>query len=1413
VTLIPDGTSYRCRFVPSKRQDLSVNLLYWFNIGLHLRNLLSWIYRLFSCCAFSKSSAEAEANKKRLRSECKFFLGHTRFATSSAPTILESHPHRFANPRMERVWRCDPQGHWNATTEKFEIFVTHNGDFDFWTLSGRLRTHSDMAAWLRTVLEVSNKTAACDSVKISGVMQYLRTQGMWFPSFRLAYQNVVQPPFEVYHSGMELLPNADLRKIAAVAEELFAEFVQTQTAPLQNAESIERFCTLLANKLVGLGGQLASQCGDCMRLATEATQSFLGNDLFTSLKFFLENAHGSFGLGVCSTIDPNCVALASRGQPMSLALDEEQGVVLWGSEASAQMVNLGKEENQPQQAQLETSGESRMESGGRPADRKERPLRCHWRHDLDESAGEVVELLVVSDETDRRRALKAGKEQGDNFEGHRFIPFQQQPNLLMRVFHGCNESFATQESFTKDASLVALVDNFHVEPLPPQLPGPKRVEADILSIPPVLSRIRQEWDDADSKVCRSAHALFEALQRKASAVSSNQCGRLEIDVLVMAVEASLWIGEQFAADLQGMFPRLRVVPLSANKICGVFSNHQGADAMTGFSFSSTTMALRNAVVIAISHSGQTFPTMHATHTLRKICGDKIFVVAGSIDSKMSAAVGQMAHETAPWIGRVIPTFAGWRPSEALTVSTVACHHTLTELLLYLGRKANESAPFKKMAGVVVSTKDIDDIARLNHNFVTLTTPETVGATLDGEKHPTPVSNNLRKQGRTWALHVLEGPHAWLLSAAYILGTVVSGYPPFFAIKKCVWGDGTEDVNGVTTITEHKYDWLKYVALTLDSIVYIFLPLLFSLLLRLLSRRQLFARLGKRTLVVGDVPYVNQLVESYVSKLFSLSYSIASIDVHGANPIDHLVHRFTHRVCRGVLLAVGRPDGRLFSQTKSESWVIMAMQQAKAIVHLLAPPEVVTVGHNPYHKSTVMDKTLTLSQTRPKFICETIPAMSDEEDTEPMKRMATFKHQMEQQKQAHTLKIDSVSGRDLLPIGSYLLEKSDNATVVNYSLLQQMSAASVDPSMHGLRGDVSESNHAARMGRTWSQRALDLSQRAADQSGHSMFRTQLVDGSLHRSSPWEPREKSQHSIRPVGSLSGSRDASAHAARFSPAGAGVNAQSLVQALEDASVAKKKGMRGWGSHGGLQDDSSIRLLDNVVGLTKDSNLDRSMAQTTHSLQEMLNHCTALETWYENRYASLERYMSFLVMFHAMADRVASFLPLHFDTSRSQSQLRVATTAAPISAVDIQHEWADSPTRVLEHLLNVPDHDNTNTATNNNAQPSNTIAGPVSPSADCSAPSKYAAGAPRTAGEDSADVSGAGFRSQTRAENNMMIAEEQAAAAGAEASAEAPALIMGAAAGPLASVVNTAEGTMTIQSELCVVTSNSSDGFAMST
>jgi hypothetical protein len=58
-------------------------------------------------------------------------------------------------------------------------------------------------------------------------------------------------------------------------------------------------------------------------------------------------------------------------------------------------------------------------------------------------------------------------------------------------------------------------------------------------------------------------------------------------------------------------------------------------------------------------------------------------------------------------------------------------------------------------------------------------------------------------------------------------------------------------------------------------------------------------------------------------------------------------------------------------------------------------------------------------------------------------------------------------------------------------------------------------------------------------------------------------------------------------------------------------------------------------------------------------------LQQFYETRVASLERYVAFCVMFHAMAAKCCK--PLFcapWDVARSQSNLRVAMTASPISA-----------------------------------------------------------------------------------------------------------------------------------------------------
>ena len=98
---------------------------------------------------------------------------------------------------------------------------------------------------------------------------------------------------------------------------------------------------------------------------------------------------------------------------------------------------------------------------------------------------------------------------------------------------------------------------------------------------------------------------------------------------------------------------------------------------------------------------------------------------------------------------------------------------------------------------------------------------------------------------------------------------------------------------------------------IDAIWYIYMIKVFTWGARWFSNRPIWARFGKRTIVIVDTPCVHQLTENFVSKLFSQSYGFRGVDVHGASGLDHFVHRFTHRVVRGVLLAVGRPDGKLF----------------------------------------------------------------------------------------------------------------------------------------------------------------------------------------------------------------------------------------------------------------------------------------------------------------------------------------------------------------------------------------------------------------------------------------------------------------------------------------------------------------------
>ena len=101
--------------------------------------------------------------------------------------------------------------------------------------------------------------------------------------------------------------------------------------------------------------------------------------------------------------------------------------------------------------------------------------------------------------------------------------------------------------------------------------------------------------------------------------------------------------------------------------------------------------------------------------------------------------------------------------------------------------------------------------------------------------------------------------------------------------------------------------------------------------------------------------------------------------------------------------------------------------------------------------------------------------------------------------------------------------------------------------------------------------------------------------------------------------------------------------------------------------------------------------------STAELCDRQRSLQQLYETRFASLQRLVAFFVLFHAMGKRVQNFWPavsfglLGYDMSRSQSMLRVATTASPISGSEVRsrilllrkHETQNWAARAIQRRL----------------------------------------------------------------------------------------------------------------------------------
>ena len=478
----------------------------------------------------------------KLKPGIQTFLGHTRFATSSKATFDGTHPHQWTPPQKRRIYRFDDPKvlkSTNPTPEAgilVENYITHNGDFDFYTINGVQYDLSTIQAWLPLATGAPIPSSV-DSVAIAGMLDLLRTAGCFGLSIRytmlLNCQSSGMDPFA------KVIPSYDdFEDLGLVFEQALVKTCQQENVALEKIMSsmplrqklervaIEQVGSQYLTRPSRIGAMISSHDAErgtsiggsvgLRELVTGTIGAFFDNDLFQATRIFMANAKGSFGLMTTSSLDAHRqICLSARGQPISLALFPQKGLVVYGSELAAVKVALG----------VETPGGDIPKGKAATMSLREIvdyehivQLENSCRLDLDDLGGEVVLL------------------------DWRSGPLAKDVEVLLH-----------QESNTTHIPLgsrvVYLEGNEYIRALPDDSPDP--VLNDIRDIPRICQAIQDNWKSPDMNRF-SAWSLMQKIKRR---LNDRIQGRVpthcnSVDILLTGCETSLWLAEQFATDLR-----------------------------------------------------------------------------------------------------------------------------------------------------------------------------------------------------------------------------------------------------------------------------------------------------------------------------------------------------------------------------------------------------------------------------------------------------------------------------------------------------------------------------------------------------------------------------------------------------------------------------------------------------------------------------------------------------------------------------------------------------------------------------------------------------------------------------------------------------------------------------------------------
>ncbi len=455
---------------------------------------------------------------------------------------------------------------------------------------------------------------------------------------------------------------------------------------------------------------------------------------------------------------------------------------------------------------------------------------------------------------------------------------------------------------------------------------------------------------------------------------------------------------------------------------------------------------------------------------------------------------------------------------------------------------------------------------------------------------------------------------------------------------------------------------------------------------------MFARRGKRTLVIADVPWVHQSLEIYVSKLFALSYGDNGLEVHGSNPVDSLVHRFTHRVQRGVLIALGRPDGRISSMARNEGACLLAAMQAAAIQNMGTGPEIFSLGHNTYqgNPSAIREHVVLPTHRRP-FMCEFLAKAvlvgghagsgGGGGDLESIlaglgagEVVSTFQSALagnalcdrcaRQPARKECLQCGSsycMACHFIVHLQGKPAMREHRPIAVSAAMRMRMSAQRAKRRLLARAGVTPESDAAEEADAQAAGKVLDYASFGAG-AGVAF-----------------PR---------FGALAGATLLKGHGAllRVSGAPLGFHHGRTHLAGVSATRARDRWRAAIRTHIWAANPWKTLILHTKrMALAADGEPPVSAFTALYHMvktpeagsKAVLGAEAVMKDLFEGRFASFERYIGFLLLFHAMALRVSvTSWPLPaWDISRSQSILRVASTAAPVSGAEVAHQLAGEP------------------------------------------------------------------------------------------------------------------------------------------